>query len=299
MNQNAIHDWVPPRNLLVLHDLTSQATHAAWRAALIARDHGAGLCLLHAAGEADGIDTARRALEHLAADLRDQLGVRADVRVVQGDPISAAVQAGSRAGLVVLGARRANVLREWLFGTPAERLIRLCGGPVLVVKAPATSSYRRVLVPVDLGPAAAPAIQAAAGLSRSTRIEVFHSLAVRDEVTMRAADVPEDEVRKYRARSADRVRTRIHELIGTVPGAGESAVPSLGFGHASSMVLAKEQAMRADLVVIGKRRRGLLADFFLGSVTQRVLARSRADVLVLPVPTRRVQPQLPFRHSPA
>lgn len=40
--------------------------------------------------------------------------------------------------------------------------------------------------------------------------------------------------------------------------------------------------MRAELVVIGKRRRGLLADFFLGSVTQRLLAGSRADVLVLP-----------------
>ena len=40
--------------------------------------------------------------------------------------------------------------------------------------------------------------------------------------------------------------------------------------------------MGAELVVIGKRRRGLLADFILGGVTRQVLAGSQADVLVMP-----------------
>jgi nucleotide-binding universal stress UspA family protein len=39
--------------------------------------------------------------------------------------------------------------------------------------------------------------------------------------------------------------------------------------------------MAAELVVIGKRHRSVLAEFFLGGVTQRMLAGSRADVLVL------------------
>jgi nucleotide-binding universal stress UspA family protein len=281
MMQEQFHGWSPPRSLLVLHDLTPQAGHAAWRAGMIARDQGADLCLLHATNEPGGAGRARAVLERLAARLAERLGVQADVRVVHGDPVGA-VRAGAGAGLVVLAAQRANVLRDWIFGTPAERLIRLCGCPVLVVRKPATRSYRRVLVPVDLGSAAAPAITAAATLSRCMRIEVFHSLDVWHEVTMRAADVPEVEVRKHRQRSADRARARIGELIGTVPGAGLSAIPSIGFGDAASMVLAAEQAMRADLVVIGKRRRGLLADFFLGSVTQRVLSAARSDVLVLP-----------------
>ena len=282
MMQEQFHGWSPPRSLLVLHDLTAQAGDAAWRAGMVARDQGADLCLLHAANEPAVADKARFVLERLAARLAERLGVQADVRVVDGDPVGAVVRAGAGAGLVVLGAQRANVLRDWIFGTPAERLIRLCGCPVLVVRRPPTGSYRRVLVPVDLGPAAAPALTAAATLSRCTRIKVFHSLAVWHEVTMRAADVPEMEVRKHRQRSADQARARIHELIGAVPAAGLSAVPSIGFGDASSMVLAAEQAMSADLVVIGKRRRGLLADFFLGSVTQRVLSAARSDVLVLP-----------------
>jgi nucleotide-binding universal stress UspA family protein len=52
-------------------------------------------------------------------------------------------------------------------------------------------------------------------------------------------------------------------------------------------VLARERALRAELLVLGKRRRGLLADFFLGGVTQRVLAAAKADVLVLPAGTER------------
>ncbi|TWO68512.1 universal stress protein [Caenimonas sedimenti] len=295
----SFHRWVTPRHILVLHDLTAQADQAAWRAGMIARDQGADLCLLHAAREPANAGRARIALQRLAGELAERLGMTADVRVVHGDPVDAVMRARADTSMVVLGARRRNVLRDWIFGTPAERLIRMAGRPVLVVKKPATAGYRRVLVPVDLGPGATSAITAATALTRGTRIDVFHSLAVRHEVTMRAADVPEAVVREYRQRSADRARQRIGELIGTVPDAGFSAVPSIGFGYASSMVLAKEQAMRADLVVIGKRRRGMLADFFLGSVTQRVLAGARSDVLVLPVVAKEAGAPLPLSGLPA
>jgi nucleotide-binding universal stress UspA family protein len=153
-------------------------------------------------------------------------------------------------------------------------------------------------VPVNLDAEAdaASAIAAATALTRGTRIEVFHSLAVRDAVTLRAADV---EVNPYRRRNAGRARARISELIGTVPGAGFSAAPSIEFGYPSSMVLAREQAMRADLVVIGKRPRGAIADFLLGSVAQRVLAGSRSDVLVLPTVAKAVGESLVPRRLPA
>jgi hypothetical protein len=44
----------------------------------------------------------------------------------------------------------------------------------------------------------------------------------------------------------------------------------------------KAQESGIELFVVGKRRRGLLADYLLGRTTQRVLARAPADVLVLP-----------------
>jgi len=59
-------------------------------------------------------------------------------------------------------------------------------------------------------------------------------------------------------------------------------VSAIAFGHAADCVLARERSTAAELVVIGKRRRGLLADFIMGSVTQQVLARGQSDVLVMP-----------------
>ena len=74
----------------------------------------------------------------------------------------------------------------------------------------------------------------------------------------------------------------LRELIKASGAHKLGAVAAVAFGHAARCVLANERATGAELVVIGKRQRGLLADFILGGVTQQVLAGSRADVLVMP-----------------
>lgn len=261
-------------SLLAVIDGTAAGTNAAWRAALVARDHGRPLRLLHGG---DPIGTAE-----LASELRAGVGIDVTVQAAEGDLLHDALAASRSASLLVIGSRRGNPLREWILGTQAERLIRLSRAPVLVVKRPAMAGYRRVLVPVDLAPEAAAVIAAAAMLSRDPRLEVFHALATREEVTMRAADVPEPVVRELRQRAAQLARGMLRELVAQAGAASGAALTGIGYGPAAGVILAKEQAMRAELVVMGKRRRGLLADFFLGGATQRVLARSRADVLVLP-----------------
>jgi nucleotide-binding universal stress UspA family protein len=55
-------------------------------------------------------------------------------------------------------------------------------------------------------------------------------------------------------------------------------------GGAVVRILEQEQEDDCDLIVVGKRSESRVADFFLGSVTRRVLAESQADVLVVPVP---------------
>lgn len=75
----------------------------------------------------------------------------------------------------------------------------------------------------------------------------------------------------------------MRELIAQSTGEPGALRPHVDFGDAAKVVLARERTLGPDLVVIGKRTRGLLADFFLGGVTQRVLAATRSDVLVLPV----------------
>lgn len=269
----------PAPPVIALVDGSPAAANAAWRAALVARDHHWPLHLVHdGARRASGANDAAA----LAVALHERLSIAVEARALEGEPLQALVRAAREASLLVVGARRGNVLREFILGTQAERLLRLCRVPVLVVKRPALAGYRRVLVPVDLGPDTGRVIATAALFSRDPRIEVLHALGMREEFAMRVAEVPEAVVRRARNRAAEGARSRLERSIAGACLPAPEARPMVGFGDVAAVVLARERALRADLVVLGKRRRALLADFLLGGVTQRVLAAAQADVLMLP-----------------
>jgi nucleotide-binding universal stress UspA family protein len=163
-------DW---KTVLAVTDFSDSATNAAWRAGRVACQHGARLSLLHviaATEPAADPAAAERRLRALASRLRDALGLSVDCRVVRGDPQQEIADAARSAGVLVLGSRRRNTLREFLMGTAAERLIRLARIPVLVVKREAGPDYRRVLVPVELAPHADVAIAAALDFSPGARV---------------------------------------------------------------------------------------------------------------------------------
>jgi nucleotide-binding universal stress UspA family protein len=81
----------------------------------------------------------------------------------------------------------------------------------------------------------------------------------------------------------ERSRAALQEQIGKLQGQGQGrAIPRVGFGHPGASVLARQRALGADLVVLGKRHSRLLGDYFLGAVAQEVLSSCRGDVLVVP-----------------
>lgn len=259
--------------------------NAALRAARLAGQHRADLMLLHVvpgSASEDALRQARIRLHGLARRLGAQAGGRIACHVAQGDLLRETTRAAADADLLVLGSARQNALREFLMGSSAEQIIRLVRRPVLVVKRTADETYRRVLVPVELAAHADRSIAAALTLSPEAEVEVFHALNMRHEISLRAAEVPEPVLRRDRNRLADEARGTLSAMIRSAGGAPWRVVPAFGFGDAAALALQKEAAMAAQLVVIGKRRLSVMADFLLGSVTQRLLAKSRADVLVLP-----------------
>jgi nucleotide-binding universal stress UspA family protein len=270
------------RTVLAVTDFSSSSTNAAWRAAMVAASHNASLGLLHVVPRGAPVDAAQARLSTLGEGLRRQFGVGVSWQALQGDALTESVQAARRADLLVLGSQRRNALASLLLGTPAERLIRMARVPVLVVKREAERPYQRLLVPVQLSDDARSLVGTALDFARGAAVEVFHALGVRHEISLRASDVPEAVLRRNRDRAAGRARASLDEMIDAA-GGKPRARSAIGFGHAASVALYKEAVMAPDLVVIGKRHRSAFADFFLGSVTQRVLADSRADVLVWPV----------------
>lgn len=271
------------RCVVVLMDASPAAANAAWRAALLARDRAAPLHLLHVCADARGRDDTRTLLQELANQLRQRLHVEASAGAVAGKLREALAGLSGRAGLIVLPGTRRKLWPDLFLGTLAERVQRALPLPMLVVRRPAFASYRRVLVPVKLDGDAVRLIAAARSVSRDPRMRVFHVLDAAQDGSIRLAGASERTVRMQRHRHTRTAYTALNELIARAGAHEQGAAALVSRGHVPTRVLEIARSGNAQLIVLGKERRSLLADLLFGGVTQRLLADADTDVLVLPV----------------
>jgi nucleotide-binding universal stress UspA family protein len=153
----------PLRSILALADFSPKSDNAVARAALLAREHGTKLHLLHvlaprrftvAALRRRKRDDAEVALERaglalaaLATRTARLYGVSATCSVRTGDAMQVILEGAQGADLVVVAAKRPNPLRDFVLRTPTERLLRIVQRPMLIVKRPAVGRYGAMLVP--------------------------------------------------------------------------------------------------------------------------------------------------------
>jgi len=153
----------PLRSILALADFSPKSNNAVARAALLAREHGTSLHLLHVVAPRRSVaaalrrpkrdparlalDQAELALAALAGRVAALHGVDATFSVEAGDPLHAILDKARGADLVVLAAQRSNPLRDFVLRTPTERLLRMLQRPLLIVKRPALARYAGTLVP--------------------------------------------------------------------------------------------------------------------------------------------------------
>lgn len=274
---------VPQRCVAVLMDASPAAANAAWRAALLARDRAAPLHLLDVAAHARGRDEAQARLRELGSQLQQRLHVTVSTGVAGGRLREQLDGLYARAGLVVLASPRDAAWRSLLLGSLPERIQRILPVPVLVVRRPAFASYRRVLVPVKLDGHAVDLIAAARGMSRDPRLRVFHVLDAERDGSIRLAGASERTLRMQQHRRTRSAYTALNDLIARAGAHEQGAAALVSRGHVPTRVLEIARAGNAQLMVLGKERRSLLADLLFGGVTRRLLEDGDADVLVLPL----------------
>jgi hypothetical protein len=73
------------------------------------------------------------------------------IRVAAGTPFVEIIRRAREeaANLILVGAHGAQFIKDLLFGTTAEKVVRKGDRPVLVVKRPTRGPYRRVLAATD------------------------------------------------------------------------------------------------------------------------------------------------------
>jgi nucleotide-binding universal stress UspA family protein len=288
----------PFNAILVATDFSAAANNAVRRAALLAREHDARLSILHvidrrgvdragngfspAIDPAFSVAQARVDLRRLADELSRTFDVTADLVVKIGDPLDVLVSESSRASLVVLGRRAGASIKDLVFGTPAGRLLDACARPVLVVKQAAEGPYRRVLAGLDFTLTSDAAALLAAELAPAADLHFTHAFHSRQDDALRRTDVPAAILRKLSAREEAGVVAQMQRRVATIGFDSRELRFAVGRGPSASTILNQEQTQGADVVAVGRQRRSKWLDAFLGSVSRRVLARSRGDVLVVP-----------------
>jgi nucleotide-binding universal stress UspA family protein len=284
------------KSLLIATDFSDSARHAAYRGAMLAAEQDAQLHLLHVmsrsslnalqevlrshpSAEAVLIEDVRAMLNDLAAQISAKTKVAVQSSVEVGDVLEEILAACERADMLIVGARGVNPIREMLLGTTAERLLRRCRRPMLVVKRAPLSSYASVLVPVDFSAHSLAALQLAARAAPGASMTVAHAFDVPFEGKLRLADVSHEEIERYRAFIRQRALGDICRLVAQLGDDVRHCNRVVEQGDPRRLIIDQEKALRTDMIVIGKHG-SVIEDLLIGSVTRHVLSASHCDVLV-------------------
>ena len=288
------------KRLLVATDFSAMASHAVERASLIASRTGASLDLIHVNRSepfdalrrfADGgcDDAAQARLDAISEGLRQQAALVlarhklvSNTHVAGGSLIAELVSQARAlpAELIVLGFCGAGLMRHFLLGSTAERMITQAVCPLLVVKQAATAHYRSVLVPVDFSPVSLPTLVRARAIAPDAEITAQHVIAVPVENKLQDAGVARETIYHHRIAARRQANRALLELCRAVRLPPQQTRLLICHGHPATQIVSQQKNGHCDLVVIGKQGEHAFENLLIGSVTRQVVAKSQCDVLI-------------------
>jgi nucleotide-binding universal stress UspA family protein len=204
--------------------------------------------------------------------------------IVSGPAHRALIEIGEqlRALILIVGAHRRRFMG--VVGSTASRVVRKSTCPVLMVQGRLAIPPDRVLIPVDLSPSSAAALQRGLELvalidsgrsGEHCAVEAFHCVVPYDfEVFAPRYDKP---LAQQRA---------VHDLEIFLESQQSSNAKQIscaaGFGGASEEIAHRAKGWPADLVIVGTHGLNGFERSILGSVAEGVMNRCVASVLTIP-----------------
>jgi len=273
------------RTILAATDLSARGDRALGRAMRLRRMFDARLTVLHVVEDELPEPIAGRRAEEARAVIEarlqalgsgDDLGATG-MEIAFGTDYDSIIRRADEleAGLIVLGTHRESPWRDLFLGRTIERVLRQADQPILTVKAEPLADYGLVLVAVDFSVYSRRALDFALSLVPDGEFVILHAYDLPftgsgPHPQTRHPGLLEGEIREemdalLRAASADASRLR----------------PEVRLGAPVPTVEAAVDEFRPDLLVVGTHGRTGVAHALLGSVAERLLRRSRCDVLAV------------------
>ena len=280
------------RQIVAATDFSERSLRAVRRAAMLARESGARLMLLHVVDD----DRDARLIEAESVVARATLaqmkdgeagGAPCEARVELGDPFDGIIRTAREcaADLVVMGAHRRQLLRDIFVGTSIERVTRSRVAPVLMVNADPTAPYRRALLGVDLSEHSAYALRFAreAGMLSHAELALAHAFDVFGKGQLNFAGVEREKIAEYASGFEAKARAEVEAFFARHNPDGPALLATrVAEGHPAVVVAAVAQSVDADLVILATHGLSGLTKLLLGSVTERLMRDLDRDILAVP-----------------
>ena len=274
-------------SILALSDFSPPSAHALERAALLAEQHQLTLRLIHLdeGPNTVPVDPVAR-LGQRARQLarRHEIDVHAIERSASLDAVLAEAGASS---LLVMGPLSQRSWKRFHRGTTLDQAVHGSVCPLLVVRQEPLKPYERVLVAVDLSARSRSLIDFAGRFAAPHVLKLFHAIDTIEDSKLRSVNTSADAIQAHRLGSRQQARDRLAQLIGALGTAHAVSQASplafeVGNGDPAYSTALHQLSTQAELVVVGKRPTSALAQFFTGSVAQRLAKWAAGDVLIAP-----------------
>ena len=277
------------RRILVMVDFSVGSRAALHRAICLARQNGGELFLMHLEQPpmyspdielgATLITITSQATQELMNELVSNEPELAEVKhheiiipYLMDDAVHQAIR-DRHIDVIAVGSHGAGGFEKLALGSVAEKIIRTCDRPVMVV-GPHSASWsgqvRSVLLAVDLEPGSAWAAERALALAR----RLGAALTLIHVAPAGANGEPWELIR-------ERVEAQLWRLLPRQPRLKHEPDVRMAFGDAAEEILKAASATGADLIMFGIRPKPPLADHAPWSTLSRVLRGARCPVLTV------------------
>lgn len=279
---------------LVADDLSEGARSCLRRAALLPDPSGRAVEILnvlprgHAAhlgaGASDTVAAAlrRRAEQGLRLGRRRLELASVSTTAIEGEPYVEIIRRGRliEANLVVVGPHARKSWTNGVVGTTTDRVIRKGDIPVLVVKRPPRTPYRRAVAAIEGSDSAIRVLELAASLlpEAGARLTVLSCFTVPFEAEISGG--VRQVIARTRREFSDERRRACEKIIAAALGRALSPELEVVHGDPRTEVLRCVERERADLLVVGTHARSGIAHALLGSTAEALIRAAPCDVAV-------------------
>lgn len=191
----------------------------------------------------------------------------------------------NNADLIVMATHGRSGLSNVMLGSVTEKVIQTAPCPVLVVKKPKHADlqkllFNNILVPTDFSDSSQKAMELAIGIAQkyNAHITLMHAVDVRFLPTYYAAGV--ESIFDLDPDVKPRIQARLEAFLQSFDLTDVRVTTYVTDGSSHSEIVKTAQSRQHDLIVMSTRGHDEIADYLVGSTTDRVIKRAPCPVFV-------------------